>query len=84
MNTCTCCGQRAEAYGSGGIGTNGSGDCSREVCAFCLEGGCSCFGNQLKVPAFEVHVNCEHDAVGSILEKHLVKYDDAWRVLAGK
>ena len=84
MNTCTCCGKRAESYGTGWMGTGGSGSCSREVCACCLEGGCSCFGNHLKEPAAEVHENCSHDRMGPILEKHLVQYDNAWRVLAGK
>ncbi len=84
MNTCTCCGQRAEAYGTGWIGTNGSGDCSREVCTFCFEGGCSCSGNQLKEAAAETHDNCEHDRMWPILAKYLVRYDNAWRVLAGE
>lgn len=60
-NRCKCCGQVAQHYGTGWMGTGGSGSCTREVCVLCLEGGCKCCGSDLKRPAAEIHDNCQHD-----------------------
>lgn len=65
-NYCLCCGQLAQHYGSGWMGTGGSGSCTEEVCVFCLESGCwgkdgkGCFGYRLAQPPAEIHDNCTH------------------------
>ena len=76
-------------YGTAWIGTGGSGDCSKEVCALCLEGSCKCGGGNLSEPARESHVNCQHDMkpasteeVEAILERDMVRYDGVWKALA--
>ena len=58
-NYCLCCGNRVGQYGFGAIDSTGiTKSCSKEVCVFCLEGGCSCFGSNLAQPASEWHEGC--------------------------
>ena len=64
-NYCLCCGARAEHYGSGSVSDAGIAKyCSNEVCVFCLEGGCSCFGSRLAQPSSQWHEGCGHDEEG--------------------
>lgn len=57
FNYCLRCGSRANYYGTAWIGSDGSGDCSREVCVLCLE---SSQPYQLAYKAKEIHLNCDH------------------------
>ena len=67
-NYCLHCGSTTEFYGTASLSSSGKySSCSKEVCVFCFEVGCSsfgdigCSGNRLAFPAQEVHDNCVHD-----------------------